>query len=633
LQALDEAYGYFQPDDPSRSQTAAALGFLLGTKHGAHGGSDQERDRGIRLIEESLEFAGLPPVLGDMGRVMLGQLYLGRALVGFQSHDFVMSLMRGGAPTAVAAELARSVGHLRTALATTRLPDVARSARGLLSITEALETMLGGFGGQSGFDLGALATAVGSLQDLQRTGLGVSLPGMEFPGMGSVPGEFAQRLADLGPLEWPVAMAGGPEPVEDQMPPVRPAPLDVDVDAMRRELRKMLPGDGEADEAVIPLLRSEGPPEGIDDIVSLAASIVSSGDGVTGTDHLVLAAALHLRSRRDEGGWAESDDDTVGGDAEAAVASLLTAAETLPAEDLGSVPVLVFLASLLSEEALADLAGRLTDVTAVVRTVGADAVVFPEPAAALRLNARTGRIESATAAVGGESAGIVVVGDEPLELADDPVVSHVASLSQLRDLSRREVRPVTQDPVFLVNPRGDRESAAVEAMSVRRSFYPHSTGLGVLIEDTDGTGTVDEVRGRLDASLLHLSCGVTAGGALELAGSAELDLAGVTVPRGGVVVLPPGCYQPLADILLEVGFTGVIGWAHPIPEETAALMLFVLHRELVDHGRPPAEAVREVRRWLRDPECGSMPSLLAGYARHLDEGRALARTAMVYRGR
>src|SRR4051794_32147850 len=41
--ALDEAYRYLELTDPMRGQVAALLGWVLGARHGAHGGGEQDR--------------------------------------------------------------------------------------------------------------------------------------------------------------------------------------------------------------------------------------------------------------------------------------------------------------------------------------------------------------------------------------------------------------------------------------------------------------------------------------------------------------------------------------------------------------------------------------------------------------
>ena len=232
----------------------------------------------------------------------------------------------------------------------------------------------------------------------------------------------------------------------------------------------------------------------------------------------------------------------------------------------------------------------------------------------------------------------MIVGDDLMlgagESSRDVSVSHVASLSQLKVLSSRHPRPITEEPVFIASPRGDRTPAAVEAMLLRRSFYPRSVGLGELIDAADGPATPEAVRAHLGASLLHLACGVTAGGALLLAESTELDLSGTTVPAAGLAILPPDHFLPLADILLTAGYTGVIGWRRPVLAPIATVASFILHRELVDVGGTPAQAVRQTRRWLRNPDPGLLPPLLTGYCDNLAAAdREDSACQLIYRGR
>jgi hypothetical protein len=587
IRALDEAYGCLSPDDALRGQTAALLGLQLGMKFGAHGGAAADRERAVRLLDEAL---------------------------------------------------ASSAGA-----------EPSYETRTLLTMADVMRTFLGSLGGGiGGLDPGRLMQALGKLQDLQQNGLGGFLPGAGMPN------------------------AAGPAAAEDiapQEPASAPAPVSVDVDLLRKELRTLLAGHraqenidehGYEFRVVVALLRSEEAPPWIDDFVELATSVVYSADPATGTDHFLLAAALYLRGLRDDdGGWLEPGEGQGGGaagvaadivhtDAQAAVSSLLIAAETLPADRPDAIPALLFLATLLPAEALIGVAEQLTDVAAAVRACGAEALVFPDPVRSLRLNAPTGRIETVgptdpdkpadeAADVVGTAVGtgktILVVGEDPPAADDDLAVSYIASLTQLMDLSRRKTRPITEEPVFVVNPRGDRENATMEAMLLRRTFYPRSTGLGRLVENSDGAGTASEVRAHLDASLLHLACGITAAGALELVDSAELHLSGLSIPHGGLVILPPGHFLPWADTFLEAGFTGVIGWRRPVPEHIAALMLFVLHTELVDNGRSPAAAVRAVRQWIRHPDHSILPRLLAGSAEHLGESRESDWASLVHRGR
>jgi hypothetical protein len=193
--------------------------------------------------------------------------------------------------------------------------------------------------------------------------------------------------------------------------------------------------------------------------------------------------------------------------------------------------------------------------------------------------------------------------------------------------------------VFVANPRGDRQQASMDAMVLRRRFYPGSTGLGRTVEDVRGAGTADEVRARLDASLLHLGCGVTADGGLELAGSDVLErdpiAAGPAAATGGLAVLPPvgAGARELTDALLETRFTGVIRLRGTVPDDVASIVHLVLHAELVDVRRDPADAVAAVRRWLTDPH-RTPPEYLPPWleARAGDPDLAGFRDALVHHG-
>lgn|GEM_PF-1916903 len=229
-------------------------------------------------------------------------------------------------------------------------------------------------------------------------------------------------------------------------------------------------------------------------------------------------------------------------------------------------------------------------------------------------------------------------------LVADLTMSYVASGRQVIELAGRRQLPATRTPVFVANPRGDREWASVEAMELRRMFHPRSVGLGRVVEQSDGVGTPAELLAWLPgpdgpgAGLLQLDCGlvdVPAGDgvgsapALEL-GTAEepAELTAESIRQqgrrrpvgspGGVAVLPaaanPGAAIRLADALLAAGLTGVIGWSWPVPQPVAALMLVVLHGKLIDERLPAAEAVTAVRRWMLDPDRRGPVAGAAGHA-------------------
>jgi len=227
-------------------------------------------------------------------------------------------------------------------------------------------------------------------------------------------------------------------------------------------------------------------------------------------------------------------------------------------------------------------------------------------------------------------------------LVADLTMSYVASGRQVIELAGRRQLPATRTPVFVANPRGDREWASVEAMELRRMFHPRSVGLGRVVEQSDGVGTPAELLAwlpgpdgpgagllQLDCGLVDVPAGVGSAPALEL-GTAEepAELTAESIRQhgrrrpvgspGGVAVLPaaadPGAAIRLADTLLAAGLTGVIGWSWPVPRPVAALMLVVLHSKLIDERLPAAEAVTAVRRWMLDPDRRGPVAGAAGHA-------------------
>jgi hypothetical protein len=204
-------------------------------------------------------------------------------------------------------------------------------------------------------------------------------------------------------------------------------------------------------------------------------------------------------------------------------------------------------------------------------------------------------------------------------LAQDVAVSQVSSGAQLVALAGRPAAPVGKTPLFVVNPRGDRNADMPDVLTLRRLFYPRSACIGRGLEPVDAPGSSDDVRGRLaDASMVHLACGLD-GTRLRLAGSDVLDASG-----GGLVVLTePGP----AAALLDAGFSGVIGWQRRVPAPFAALAIFMTHLMLADRDLPPAAAVNAVHRWMIDPD-RELPPFLPGAHRRTVDTTDLTRPAL-----
>jgi hypothetical protein len=188
--------------------------------------------------------------------------------------------------------------------------------------------------------------------------------------------------------------------------------------------------------------------------------------------------------------------------------------------------------------------------------------------------------------------------------------------------------PVEKSPLFLVNPRGDRDTEMPDVLMLQRLFYPRSVCLGRALEPVDGSGTREEVLAHLpSASLVHLACELH-GTELRLAGEEVLD---VTAARGGGLVLLTACgaegLGTGAEAFFGAGFSGVIGWQWPVPASFAGLALFMTHLMLVDHQLPPARAVAAVQRWMLDPD-RNLPPVLPGTHQHTVETTDLTRPAL-----
>jgi len=340
IDAFREASGHLQPDDAYRGQVAQGLGWLLGLRHLAHGSPERDGDEAIGLLD-SVDVARLPPAAAAMGQVVLGQLYLARAMRGLQGPG----LLRGGGR----ADADRAVDTFRAILATPAISDeISHGVRSLLPAAEAVRDLVGGPGGPAGFDLGGMARMVAAMQTLQDN-LGAMRGATPSGGFGPAPlaplaplGPLDHPVAALHPLDHPVAVMHPTDRTEPAPPvvpvPRRPAPV-VDLDAVRAaltaRLTTMAPAAADAPALAGALLRPAVPAAAVDDVdeaVGLATTLVHGG-GDSGTDHLLLGVSLYVRGRLDDGGWD-------GGDLAAAAGSLLDALDRIPPGDPAAPTVL-----------------------------------------------------------------------------------------------------------------------------------------------------------------------------------------------------------------------------------------------------------------------------------------------------
>lgn len=609
IRHLQEAHGYLEQGELLRGQTACMLGWLCATRHTGHGSPETDREAAVPLLEEALSTPHLPAMLQGLARLNLAQMLLSRATRTMQSGEFLMQATFSGVPASEKANVDRAIEHLRQLRdGPVTIAEMTTAAEAMLGLAETLQMLFSSMGGgPGGMDLGRMMQAMQKMQDMQQrmsaqpqgTGFGFRPNFFTFDG---------EKLAMTPPLRRPVAVVHGTTPSAPPRPPRRPVQAPAaSPDTLRRTLLDRLPGPDPT--ALLPLLDDAAPApdaEWVDGLAAIAGPLVEA-PGATAYDHLLFALVLHLRDVVDAGGgWDDSSESTAAAD------TLLAAADGLMAEPAATVVLADRLATRLDVRTrFAEHFGAVVDA---LRTVGAGGLAFATANRMILLPTATGRFEDVAARLPDR---LLVVGDGPVPARS--TVSWVWSAQQVVELARRARRAPTEAAVFVANPRGDRPNATMDVLRLRRTFFARSTGLGQLAENPDGTGNADEVRAHLDASLLHLGCGITPDGGLELADSTVLDAARIAAcnpaAAGGVAVLPPTANgsTALANALLTTRFVSVIGFRAPVADRVATLVYIVLYAQLVDEGRDPASAVRAVREWMADPQREPPIHLPPGY--------------------
>ncbi len=637
---LAEAHGTFDPGDPLRAQIAAQLGWLLSTRHVAHGGPGEDRNQAIELLEEAVAAVGLPPAIAVISRFTLGQLYVVGVVRRLGNEELAGRLSGVPADPTTLAEAERAVECFRQVTAADQLgTEMAETTAVSLEMAEAVRDFFRApKTGTTPFDLAPMMRMMTTLQEMQKRMGSSPVTGVPMPSLFDL---SAQATVD--PLDRAVTVVTVPDGTEEApVPTPRPAATPPDPVTLRRALSERFDG-AEPDAALAALLRpgAPTPPAGlVDDLVGLASSVThAAGSAATPADRITLAVALYLRGRADaDDGWGDTDDDV-----RSAAAHLRAVSDALPGEPAGVAPLALDLAGLIDER---HPAGRLGEtlrasfapVAAALHGARVAALAWPLADGILLLHTESGRFDHLPPGHALPNR-VAVVGGGRMPDDDQVVVSAVTSARQAAELARRVPMRVTEAPVLVSDPRGDRSPAEVERF---RHLYPRSVVLGRVGPGADGAGTPDEVLAHLDASMLHLDCGVDADGALALAGPAALTpdaiigRAGHAGSEGGLAVLPSvgATTAPLADALLTAGFTAVVDWVRPLPRPVSTLMLNILHTELVRGGLRPAAAVRAVGRRLRAPERiapALLPATLVGRT-DLDLTDPAYRTAMVLRG-
>ncbi|MEV0895638.1 hypothetical protein [Actinoplanes sp. NPDC049802] len=343
ITAIDEAYGYFGAADPMRRNLAGVRGWLHGSRHLAHAGPVEDRDLGLRLIEEGLGAPNLSPVLGGTLRLTLGQLHMSTVTALLQQPGAMASLTSRGMPASAAADVDRAIECFEQVRDEHGMPRETREvSRTLIRMAGALRIIVTTRPGTSGVEaINRLMEAMKVFQQIhqEQSALYTVVP------VGTA-GAFygADTLADQDPLDRPVPLmqstdpaavprprrnprpAPAPGPAPTPRPASRPAPRPSsgpaprpssgpaprpssgpapraasgpgdDTAALRRELRERITGGGDLFPALYRLLRDPSPAPGlVDDVVALATAVVDAG-AANRTDQLMLATGLCLRAR------------------------------------------------------------------------------------------------------------------------------------------------------------------------------------------------------------------------------------------------------------------------------------------------------------------------------------------------
>jgi hypothetical protein len=352
--ALEEAYGYMRDGDGLRGQLAGQLGWLMAARHSVHTEDEQDRESGIKLLEEALAAGNLSAFLRTMSRMQLGQLCLSRATPILMSPGMAMNLMNGQVPPDIAAHVNRAVECFRMVLADESANEVViEAAEGMLAVAETMQTLVSG-GAGAGLDLQRLMDAMAKLQNLKDRFTRGGAPGLGAGGTASFLSftDF-QDILNMDSMDRPLTFMQQPTGEDERKPVERPVrrpvadPTPPDGDQLRRSLRDSLFGPNAEDPswalAAALLLPDARPPEVavVDEAVALARMVVDAEQG-DAEDWFVLAVVLYLRDRLDDGG---DDADRVAG-----AESLLTAVRKVPLEHPAATTMLRALGAFLEED-------------------------------------------------------------------------------------------------------------------------------------------------------------------------------------------------------------------------------------------------------------------------------------------
>ena len=337
VDALEEAYDLIDRELPLHRQTAAVLGWLVGTRHTAHGGPGRDRERGVALLESAIDVEGPGTLQLTLARLVLAQL-LTTGVLGRAAADPLAAL----SGSTSAADLDRAEVVLRPLLAPdpsrAQVDEAAEMARLLLELGAVVRPLTGGIAGLLGAGPARLVQQAREVQQRLARAARVTLRPDQF--------FFADDLARLHPLDRPGPVVSGAAPTTPA--PARSAPAarpQAAAAPLRAALRARLPGGGVAGLLTIIDGRAPLPDAGtVDHWVALGSMLVEA-PGAVDSDRLLFAAAVYLRSAVDGDGWTDESSD----DVQIAAASLAAVGSALLAEEPETLAAALRLADVLDD--------------------------------------------------------------------------------------------------------------------------------------------------------------------------------------------------------------------------------------------------------------------------------------------
>ena len=338
VDVLEEAYGLIDRGLPLHRQTAAVLGWLVGTRHSAHDGPGRDRERGVALLESAIGAGGPETLQLTLARLVLAQL-LTTGVLARTSADPLAALSGSAAG---AADLDRAEAVLRPLLAPERsraqIDEAAEMAHILVELGTVVRPLTGGLTGLLGAGPARIVQRAQELQQRLAGAARVTLRPDQF--------FFADDLARLPPLDRPGPVVSGAAPTTPA--PARSAPAALPQAAagsLRAALRARLPAGGVA--GLLAIIDGRVPPPDagtVDRWVALGSMLVEAPDAVD-SDHLLFAATVYLRGAVDGDGWADAGID----DVQIAAVSLAAVGSALLAEEPGTLAAALRLANVLDD--------------------------------------------------------------------------------------------------------------------------------------------------------------------------------------------------------------------------------------------------------------------------------------------